>query len=99
MRQPAIKLPVGYKIYSQSILRIFYGLAGLIYILDPLSILPMTPVGTLSARNSNSILWPWLYQQKLFQSRCIGPSGLLSELTQLYKELTRSLQMSARISK
>src|SRR6266702_8961182 len=99
MRQPVIKPLVGCKIYPQSTLGIPYGPAGSTYMLDLLSILPMTPVGTLSARNSSSILWPWLYQQKLFQSRCIGPSGLLSELTQLYKELTRSLQMSARISK
>ena len=34
----------------------FYGPTRLIYILDPLSILPIMPVGTLLVRNSNSIL-------------------------------------------
>jgi hypothetical protein len=57
MRQPAIKPPVGYKIYPKNILRTFYGPTRLIYILDPLSILPTTPVGTLLVRNSNSTLW------------------------------------------
>ena len=56
MRQPAIKLPINYKIYLQSTLRIFYGPIKLIYILDPLSISPITPVGILLVRNSNSIL-------------------------------------------
>ena len=62
MRQPAIKLPVGCKIYPQNILGIFYGLARLIYTLDLLSILPTTLIGTLLVRNSSSMLWPWLYQ-------------------------------------
>ena len=66
MRQPTIKPLVSYKIYPQNTLKIFYGPARLIYILDPLSISPITPVGTLLVRNSSSILQPWLYQQKLF---------------------------------
>src|SRR6266702_2438970 len=99
MRQPTTKPPVGCKIYPQSTLGIFYGPAGSIHTSDPCSILPTTPVGTLSARNSSSMLRPWLYQQKLFQLRRIGPSGLLNELTQPYGELTRSLQTNARTSK
>ena len=55
MRQPTTKPPVGYKIYPQSILRIFYGLTRLTYILSPLSILPTILIGTLLARNFNSI--------------------------------------------
>src|SRR6266702_8484690 len=98
MRQPTTKLPVGCKIYLQSTLGIFYGPAGLTRILDLLSISPTTPVGTSSARNSSSILRLWLYQQKLFQLRRIGPSGLLSKLTQLYKKPTRLLQINIRTS-
>ena len=56
MRQPTIKPPVGYKIYPQSIFRIFYRPVRLIYTLNPLNISPTTPTGTLLARNSNSIL-------------------------------------------
>ena len=48
MRQPAIKPPVGYKIYPQSILRTFYGPTRLIYILNLLSISPIILAGTLS---------------------------------------------------
>ena len=61
MRQPAIKPPVGYKMYPQSTLRTFYGPARLIYILDLLSISPIIPAGTLLARNFSSILQLWLY--------------------------------------
>ena len=56
MRQPAIKLPIGYKMYPQSTLRIFYRPTRLIYILNPLSISPMTLVKTLLVRNFNSML-------------------------------------------
>ena len=56
MRQPVTKPPISYKIYLQSIFKTFYRPARLIYILDPLSILPTTLVGTLLARNSSSIL-------------------------------------------
>jgi hypothetical protein len=55
IRQPTIKPPVGYKIYLQSTLRIFYRLAGLTHTLDPLNISPMTQIRTSLARNSNSI--------------------------------------------
>jgi hypothetical protein len=57
MRQPATKPPIGYKTYLQSIYRIFYGPIRLIRILDPLSILLTTLVGTLLVRNSSSMLW------------------------------------------
>ena len=66
MRQPAIKPPVSYKMYPQSILGTFYGSAKLTYILNLLSISPTTPVETSSARNSNSMPQLWLFQQKLF---------------------------------
>ena len=56
MRQPTIKPPIGYKTYPQSIYKTFYRPIKLIYILDPLSILPIILVGTLLIRNSNSIL-------------------------------------------
>ena len=56
MRQPATKPPISYKIYPQSTLKIFYGLTKLIYTLNPLSILPTTPVKTSSVRNFNSML-------------------------------------------
>ena len=58
MRQPATKPPISYKTYPQSIPRTFYRPTKLIYILDPLSILPIILVGTLLARNFSSTLWP-----------------------------------------
>ena len=56
MRQPAIKLPISYKIYPQNTPKIFYRPTRLIYILDPYSISPTTPVKTLLIRNSSSML-------------------------------------------
>jgi hypothetical protein len=61
MRQPAIKPPISYKTYPQSIYRTFYRPTRLIYMLDPLSISPTTLVGTLLARNSSSMPRPWLF--------------------------------------
>jgi hypothetical protein len=56
MRQPATKPPINCKIYPQSTPRTFYRPIRLIYILDPLSILPIILAGTLSARNFSSTL-------------------------------------------
>ena len=61
MRQPVTKPPISYKIYLQSIFKTFYKPAKLIYILDPLSISPITLVGTLLVRNSSNILRLWLF--------------------------------------
>jgi hypothetical protein len=62
MRQPAIKPPIGYKTYLQSIYKTFYRPARSTHILDPLSILPTMLVGTLLARNSSNMPRPWLFQ-------------------------------------
>ena len=91
MKQPATKLFVGYKIYLQSTPRTLYRPAGLIHMLNPLSILPMILIGTLLVRNSSNMPQPWLSPQKLFQLRRISLLNLLSELTQPYGEFTKSL--------
>ena len=56
MRQPIIKPPASYKIYPQNTPGISYRPAGLIYMLDPRSILPIMQVGILLARNFSSML-------------------------------------------
>ena len=48
-----------------------------------------TLVGTSSARNSNSMPRPWLFQQKPSQLRRIGLLGLSSEVTQLHRAYLR----------